>query len=177
MKRVTVCDKANVLRSYAFFRKVCSEIAKEYPDIELDYCLVDAMAAYLVTRPEYYDVIVVENMFGDIISDLGPATAGGLGLSPTAELGTDVGYFQAAHGSAPDIAGQDLANPVGTILAGALMLDWLGDRNDNDLLLETANRIRTVVENLYAERLILTIDLGGSAKTSEVTAAICKALG
>jgi 3-isopropylmalate dehydrogenase len=175
-KRVTVCDKANVLRSYAFFRRVCSEIAEEYPDIELDFFLVDAMAAYLVTRPEYYDVIVVENMFGDIISDLGPATAGGLGLSPTAELGTDVGYFQAAHGSAPDIAGQDLANPVGTILAGALMLEWLGDLTSSNLLLEAANRIRNVVENLYAEKLILTSDLGGSAKTSEVTAAICQAL-
>ena len=171
-----MCDKANVLRCYAFFRKVCSEIAEAYPDVELDFCLVDAMVAYLVTRPEYYDVIVVENMFGDIISDLGPATAGGLGLSPTAELGTDVGYFQAAHGSAPDIAGQDLANPVGTILAGALMLEWLGDLNNSNLLLEAAKRIRNVVENLYAEKRILTSDLGGSAKTSEVTAAICKAL-
>lgn len=138
--------------------------------------MVDAMVAYLVTRPEYYDVIVVENMFGDIISDLGPATVGGLGLSPTAELGTNVGYFQAAHGSAPDIAGRDLANPVGTILSGALMLEWLGGLNSSDLLLEAANRIRNVVENLYAEKRILTSDLGGSAKTSEVTAAICKAL-
>ncbi len=135
-KRVIVCDKANVLRAYAFFRKICKEVAEEYHEVELDFCMVDAMVSYRITRPEYFDVIVSENMFGDIISDLGPATAGGLGLSPTAELGEDIGLFQAAHGSAPDIAGKNIANPVGTVLSGALMLEWLGTRNDNNTLLD-----------------------------------------
>jgi len=175
-KRVTVCDKANVLRSYAFFRKICKEVAVDYPDVELDYCMVDAMVSYMVSRPEHFDVIVTENMFGDIISDLGPATAGGLGLSPTAELGDDIGFFQAAHGSAPDIAGQNVANPVGTILSGCLMLEWLGDRNNDSVLYDGAQRIRSIIEHLYADQSILTADLGGSAKTTDVTEIICKEL-
>lgn len=175
-KRVTVCDKANVLRSYAFFRKICREIGEEYPDVELDFCMVDAMVSYMVTQPEHFDVIVSENMFGDIISDLGPATAGGLGLSPTAELGEDIGFFQAAHGSAPDIAGRNIANPVGTILSGALMLEWLGDRNSDSTLIKAANRIRTAVESLYKMQLILTADLGGSVTTTDATTAICNEL-
>lgn len=176
VKRVTVCDKANVLRSYAFFRKVCREVSEDYPDVELDYCMVDAMVAYMVTQPEHFDVIVSENMFGDIISDLGPATAGGLGLSPTAELGDDVGFFQAAHGSAPDIGGQNIANPVGTILSGKLMLEWLGERYGDIRLLEAGRSINAAIERLYMAQTILTGDLGGTATTSGVTEAICVAL-
>jgi len=176
VKRVTVCDKANVLRSYAFFRKVCREVSADFPDIELDFCIVDAMVAYMVSKPEHFDVIVSENMFGDIISDLGPATAGGLGLSPTAELSDDVGFFQAAHGSAPDIAGRNIANPVGTILSGGLMLEWLGERHEDARLLAASNKIKKVIEELYREQTILTFDLGGSATTSDVTEAVCAAL-
>lgn len=175
-KRVTVCDKANVLRSYAFFRKVCTEVAEEYPDVELEYAMVDAMTAYMVTRPGHYDVIVSENMFGDIISDLAAATVGGLGLSPTAEIGDNYGYFQAAHGSAPDIAGQGIANPTGTILSGALMLDWLSERYSDPSLKEKADNIRRVTEELLANGVILTKDLGGSASTDDVTKAICEGL-
>jgi 3-isopropylmalate dehydrogenase len=174
--RVTICDKANVLRSYAFFRKVSTEVAKDYPDVELEYAIVDALTAYMVTRPEHYDVIVSENMFGDIISDLGAATVGGLGLSPTAEIGDDHGYFQAAHGSAPDIAGKGIANPTGTILSGALMLEWLSERYDDPSLKEKAGEIQTAVEGLLADGTILTRDLGGTATTQDVTDAICKAL-
>ncbi len=176
-RRVTVCDKANVLRSYAFFRKVCTEVAKDYPDVELEYAYVDALTAYLVTRPSHYDVIVAENMFGDIISDLAAATVGGLGLSPTAEIGDTYGYFQAAHGSAPDIAGKGIANPTGTILSGALMLEWLSEKHNDPYLAEAAGKIHSVVENLLADGTILTRDLGGSASTKDVTDAVCKALG
>lgn len=175
-RRVTVCDKANVLRSMAFFRKVCTGVAKDYPEVELEYAYVDALTAYMVTRPSHYDVIVAENMFGDIISDLAAATVGGLGLSPTAEIGDTYGYFQAAHGSAPDIAGQGIANPTGTILSGALMLDWLSEKHGDSYLAETAKRIERVTETLLADGKILTRDLGGTANTRDVVDAICAAL-
>ena len=100
-KRVTVCDKANVLRTYAFFRKVFNEVAEQYPDIEADYAYADAMTVYLLERPEHYDVIVMENMLGDIMSDLAAATVGSMGMSPSSELGDNNGFLQAAHGSAP----------------------------------------------------------------------------
>ncbi|MBN1685652.1 MAG: isocitrate/isopropylmalate dehydrogenase family protein [Spirochaetales bacterium] len=175
-RRVTVCDKANVLRSYAFFRKVCAGVAKEYPDVEVEYTYVDALSAFLVTRPSHYDVIVAENMFGDIISDLAAATVGGLGISPTAELGDTRGYFQAAHGSAPDIAGQGIANPLGTILSGVLMLEWLSEKHGDAYLAQVAGKIRNVIEKLLADGAVLTRDLGGTATTKEVTNAICSAL-
>jgi len=175
-RRVTVCDKANVLRSYAFFRKVCKEVAKDYPDVELECTYVDALSAFMVTRPSHFDVIVSENMFGDIISDLAAATVGGLGLSPTAELGDTRGYFQAAHGSAPDIAGQGIANPTGTILSGVLMLEWLSEKYGDQTLADAAGRIRRAIEELLADGTILTRDLGGNATTKEVVDAICGAL-
>jgi len=175
-RRVTVCDKANVLKTYAFFRKVCTEVARDYPEVEMEYALIDALSSYLITRPEHYDVIVTENMFGDIISDIGAATVGGLGISPTAEISQTLGYFQAAHGSAPDIAGKGIANPTGTILAGALMLDWLADRHQDRFLADTAGRIRSTVEKLFSDGRILTRDLGGTASTAEVTETICGSL-
>ncbi|WP_108660362.1 isocitrate/isopropylmalate dehydrogenase family protein [Acuticoccus kandeliae] len=175
-RRVTCCDKANVLRSYAFFREVAVEVAKDYPDIELDFALVDAMTVHLVHRPDFYDVIVTENMFGDIISDLGAATIGSMGMSPTAEVGDNNGFFQAAHGSAPDIAGQGVANPLGTILAGAMMLDWLGRRHDDEGLLEGGRRIQAGVEKVLGGGKIVPRDLGGSSGTREVVDAVARAL-
>ncbi len=168
VKRVTVCDKANVLRSYAFFRQVCTEVAAEFPDIEVEYAMVDALCAQLVSRPGHYDVIVSENIFGDILSDLGPATVGSIGLSPTAEIGDEVGYFQAAHGSAPDIAGKGIANPTGTILSAALMLDWMVERHGDERLSAAADRIRSAVGGALAEGTILTGDMGGTATSAEV---------
>ena len=176
-KRVTVCDKANVVRSYAFFREVAVGVAKDYPDVELDFGLVDAMTAHMIQRPDFYDVIVAENMFGDIISDLGAATVGSMGMSPTAEVGDNNGLFQAAHGSAPDIAGQGIANPFGTILAGAMMLNWLGERHGDDELLGAGKKIADTVDDLLAGGKILTRDLGGQTSTREATDAVCAALG
>ena len=175
-KRVTICDKANVLRSFAFFRSVADEVLTEYPEIEVDYSLVDALSMYLVTRPSYYDVIVAENMFGDIISDLGAATVGGLGMADSAEIGDNHALFQASHGSAPDIAGKGIANPVATILSGASMLEWLANRNDDSFLNESASSIRSSVERVLAEGESLTSDLGGSASTQDCVEAITRRL-
>ncbi|WGF88070.1 isocitrate/isopropylmalate dehydrogenase family protein [Marinivivus vitaminiproducens] len=175
-KRVTVCDKANVLRSYAFFRKVCEQVAEDFPDVELDYGYADAMMVHMVRRPSFYDVIVTENMFGDIISDLGAVTVGGMGMSPSAEIGDSNGFFQAAHGSAPDIAGQGIANPIGTILAGAMMLEWLGERHQDRALTEAAGRIDKAVASVLAKGEALPPDLGGKERTTAVTAAICRAM-
>ena len=175
-RRVTCCDKANVLRSYAFFRKVFDDVARQYPDIEADYVYADAIMVHMVKRPDFYDVIVTENMFGDIISDLGAVSVGGMGMSPSAEIGDHHGFFQAAHGSAPDIAGQNVANPIGTILSGAMMLRWLGDRKSDASLHESAQRIEQAVDKVMRHGAVLPRDLGGKAATSEITEAVCRAL-
>ena len=176
-RRVTVCDKANILRSYAFFRAVCDEVGQSFPDVAVDHAYADAITVHLLKRPDFYDVIVAENMFGDIISDLGAATVGGLGIAASAELGDTHGLFQGAHGSAPDIAGQDMASPIATILSAALMLRWLGERHDDSDIGGAATRIETAVETVLAERRALPTDLGGTASCGEVTEAVCRALG
>lgn len=168
-KRVTVCDKSNVLRSYAFFRRVFDEVGEQYPDVERDYAYADAMTVHLIERPEYYDVIVMENMLGDLLSDLAAATVGGMGMSPSAEIGESHGFFQAAHGSAPTIAGKNIANPYGTILSAASMLQWLGERHDDERLIVAAKHIEASVDLAIASPHGLTRDLGGSAKTSTAT--------
>lgn len=175
-RRVTVCDKANILRTYAFFRSVCNDVAASYADVEIDYAYADAITVHMLKRPDFYDVIVAENMFGDIISDLGAGTIGGLGLSPSAELGDDHGLFQGAHGSAPDIAGQNAASPLATILSGALMLRWLGDKHANAALLAGAERVEHAVERVLAKGDYVPRDLGGRASCTEMTDAVCRAL-
>lgn len=176
-RRVTVCDKANILRSYAFFRAICNEVALVYDDVAIDHAYADAITVHLLKRPGFYDVIVAENMFGDILSDLGAATVGGLGIAASAELGDHHGLFQGAHGSAPDIAGQDAASPIATILSGALMLRWLDERHGDATLGEAATRIEQAVETVLGEQRAVPRDLGGQARCSDVTEAICRALG
>ena len=127
--KVTCVDKANVFRSMAFFRKIFDERAAAFPDIEKGYAYVDAQALDLIRKPWEVDVLVMENMFGDILSDLAGGLVGGMGMASCAEIGDSHGLFQGAHGSAPDIMGQDKANPMATILSAALMLDWLADRH------------------------------------------------
>jgi len=175
-RRVTVCDKANILRSYAFFRRVCTEVAASYPDVDIDYAYADAITVHLLKRPDYYDVIVAENMFGDIISDLGAATIGGMGLSPSAEVGDQHGLFQGAHGSAPDIAGQNAASPLATILSGALMLRWLSDKHGNAALIDAARRVERAVEHVLDQGDYVPRDLGGAASCTDITHAVCRAL-
>ena len=176
-RRVTVCDKANILRSYAFFRAVCQEVARDFPDVELDYAYADAITVHLLKKPDFYDVIVAENMFGDIVSDLGAGTVGGLGIAASAELGERHGLFQGAHGSAPDIAGQDHASPVATILSGAMMLRWLSERHADAALGEAAARVERAVEHVLAAGEAVPRDLGGTASCTAMTDAIRRALG
>lgn len=175
-RRVTVCDKANILKSYAFFRAVCDEVAQSYSDVAIDYAYADAITVHMLKKPDFYDVIVAENMFGDIISDLGAATVGGLGMAPSAELGLHHGLFQGAHGSAPDIAGQDVASPLATILSGALMLRWLADRHGDAHLHQAADRVEKAVEDVLSHGDAIPHDQGGHARCIEVTQAVCRRL-
>jgi 3-isopropylmalate dehydrogenase len=171
-RRVTCCDKSNVLRSYAFFRRVFDGVAADYPDIEADYCYADAMTVHLIERPSFYDVIVAENMFGDIISDLAAGTVGSMGMSPSAEIGEKHALFQAAHGSAPTIAGQGIANPYGTILSAASMLLWLGDTHQDETLSRAGRAIEDAVARTLGEGKALTRDIGGTATTKDVVEAV-----
>ena len=131
MRRVTCVDKANVFRSYAFFRQVFQETARDFPDVRTDFAYVDAMTMYAIQTPARYDVIVLENMFGDILSDLGAATVGGLGMAPSGDIGDRYALFQPSHGTAPDIAGRGIANPMAAILSAALMCRWLGQQHND----------------------------------------------
>ena len=173
---VTCVDKANVLASYAFFREVASEVASRHPDVAFEAVYVDAAALYLVQRPSTFDVLVAENMFGDILSDLGAVTVGGLGLAPSADVGDAHGLFQAAHGSAPDIAGKGIANPLATILSAAMMLDWLGRRREDEAALRASGWVEEAVAASLLDSSGLTGDVGGSAGTVEAGDAVLRAL-
>ncbi len=174
--QVTCVDKSNVLRSYAFFRKVFDDTAAAWPEIGRDYAYVDAMTAYQVLRPWDFDVVVAENMFGDIISDLSAATVGGLGMAPSADVGDAHGLFQPAHGSAPDIAGRNRANPAATILSAAMMLSWLADRHGDTGAAGAAAAIEAAVASALADGSALTVDVGGGAGTREAGTAVIRKL-
>ncbi len=176
VSRVSCVDKANVLASYAFFRDVATDVAESFPDVAFEAIYVDAAALYLVQRPSTFDVLVAENMFGDILSDLGAATVGGLGLAPSGDVGDWHGIFQASHGSAPDIAGKGVANPLATILSCGLMLDWLGRRDDDDAAVRAGEWVEAAVAAALADGSALTSDLGGSAGTVAAGDAVLRAL-
>jgi 3-isopropylmalate dehydrogenase len=146
-KRVTLVDKSNVLRSFAFFRRIFLKAAEEFPDVASECLYVDAAAAALVSRPQHFQVIVTENLFGDILSDLGGATIGGLGMCPSANIGERLAYFEPIHGSAPDIAGRNLANPVSQIMSAAMMLSHLGESR-------AAEMLEAALWRVYAENRI-----------------------
>ena len=167
-KSVTCVDKANVFRSFAFFRQVFFEVAKQYPDIHADAVYVDAMSLYMVQEPDAYDVLVMENQFGDILSDLGAGLVGGLGMAPSAELGVGHALFQPSHGSAPTIAGQNIANPIAMILSAAMMLQWLGHRHKDQAALDGATRIEAAVASTVLQPDGRTRDVGGRCGTIEV---------
>jgi 3-isopropylmalate dehydrogenase len=164
-RRLALIDKANVLPSMAFFRRVFDDIAPEFPDVNTERVYVDAAALYLVTKPERFDVLVTENMFGDILSDLLAGLVGGMGMAPSADIGDRYAVFQPSHGSAPDIAGRGIANPVAAILSAAMMLEWLGEAL-------AAGRIRHAVQTLFSNRGCRTCDMGGRLNTAEMTRAI-----
>jgi 3-isopropylmalate dehydrogenase len=160
-KKVTLVDKANVLPSMAYFRGIFDEIAREYPDVETERYYVDAMAMFLVQRPHTFDVIVTENMFGDILSDLAAGLVGGLGMAPSADIGPKHAVFQPSHGSAPDIAGKGIANPVATILSAAMMLEWWNQP-------EAARAIERAVSEVFADPTNRTRDMGGTLTTEQM---------
>ncbi|UCF95498.1 MAG: isocitrate/isopropylmalate dehydrogenase family protein [Desulfobacterales bacterium] len=171
-RTVTCVDKANVFRSYAFFRKIFYDVAARHSDITAEAIHVDAMSLYLVQNPSAYDVLVMENMFGDILSDLGAGLIGGLGLGPSGEIGDRHAMFQPSHGSAPQIAGMNIANPLAMILSTAMMLDWLGETKGDPKAGEVGKRIEAAAAQAIAEGATLTPDLGGVAGTKEVGEAV-----
>jgi isocitrate dehydrogenase (NAD+) len=168
--KVTLVHKANILKlTQGLFLEVGREIAKQYPEIAFEDRIIDATAMQLVLDPKRFDVLVTENMFGDILSDEIAGLVGGLGFAPAANVGSGVAIFEAVHGSAPDIAGQGVANPTALMLAACLMLDHLGETH-------AAARIRGAIERVWRDGVSRTRDAGGSATTAEFTDAVCAAL-
>jgi isocitrate/isopropylmalate dehydrogenase len=166
VSRVTCVDKSNVLRSYAFFRQVFDEVSAEYPGVEAERRYADSTAQMLVTDPQHFDVLVMENMLGDILSDLGGGTIGGLGMCPSGNIGDHAAYFEPIHGSAPAIAGRDLANPVSQILSAAMLLRHAGQPR-------SADRINAAVEAAFAEGACAVDRIGvATTGTRAVTHAI-----
>jgi len=163
-KHCTLVDKANVMPSMVYFRSVFDAVAKEFPGVKADHCYVDAAALYLVQRPHTFDVLVTENMFGDILSDLAAGLVGGMGMAPSADIGAECAVFQPSHGSAPDIAGKDIANPIATILSAALMLEWL----DHPETTKGAVQIHRAVESVLADPANRTPDGGGRLTTTQM---------
>jgi len=170
--QVTCVDKAGVLRSFAFSHRIFLERAAAFAHLPADTVNIDAMALNLVRQPWAYDVVVTENMFGDILSDLGAGLIGGMGLAPSGDIGDAHGMFQPCHGTAPDIAGTGKANPTAMFLSGAMMLEWLGTRHDNARLSEAARALEDAVRAVFADGRVRPVELGGSDGTRAITAAV-----
>ena len=165
-RKLAIVTKSNVLKlSDGLFRDACRVAAADFPGLEIEEVHVDAMASLLVRTPERFDVVVTSNMFGDILSNLANELAGGLGLGPSLNVGTDRAVAQAAHDSAPDIAGRDVANPVALIASTAMLLDWLGVRSDRNALREAARVTMRALDTALASPSSRTQDLGGCLGT------------
>ncbi|MCW6700856.1 isocitrate/isopropylmalate family dehydrogenase [Anaerococcus sp. NML200537] len=170
-KKVSVVTKANIMKlTDGLFLDVAREVAKAYPDIEMEEILVDNTAMQMVMHPERFDILVTENLYGDILSDLGAGLVGGLGLMPGVNKGKDITIYESIHGSAPDIAGQNLANPIAMLLSLCLMLDDIGENSK-------ADKLRCAIYKTLSDKANYTRDLGGSATTREITQAIIDNLG
>ncbi|MEM6381357.1 MAG: isocitrate/isopropylmalate family dehydrogenase [Pseudomonadota bacterium] len=174
--RVTCVDKANVFRAFAYFRQLFNDEAVNWPALTADHAYVDAAALWMIEKPWSFDVMVTENMFGDILSDLGAGLMGGLGLAPSADIGENHAVFQPCHGSAPDIAGQGIANPLAMILSAAMMLEWLGTQHDLSEMRRDGRKLRDAVDAVIDEASTLTRDLKGRATTNEAAEAVLSAL-
>jgi 3-isopropylmalate dehydrogenase len=172
---LTCVDKANVFKAFAFFREMFDEAAQRHPGVKSDRLYVDACSAMLVKRPWDFDVMVMENMFGDILSDLTAGLIGGMGMAPSADIGDRHAVFQPCHGTAPDIMGQGKANPTAMILSAAMMLDWLADKHGLQSAAEAGERIERAVDKAYAEG-ITPMEFGGSNGTTEIAKAVLAAL-
>jgi isocitrate dehydrogenase (NAD+) len=169
-RKVTSVHKANIMKlGDGLFLRTVRDVARQFTDIAYEERIVDATCMHLVMHPEIFDVLVLPNLYGDIVSDLCAGLVGGLGVVPGANLGADSAVFEAVHGSAPDIAGKDLANPTALLLSAVLMLEHLGEA-------DAAARVRKAIGGVLASGTVRTRDLGGSSTTTEFTAAVCKAI-
>lgn len=168
---VTCVDKANVFTSFAFFRKIFDECAARHPDIATDRAYVDATALYMLKRPWTFDVLVTENMFGDILSDLAAGLCGGMGFAPSADIGDKHAVFQPCHGTAPDITGQGKANPIAAILSGAMMVEWLGQRHGSEEAVRAGSLIRDAVDAALTHG-VRPFEVGGSDGTGAIAQAV-----
>ena len=173
--KLTCVDKANAFKAYAFFRAMFDECAERHPAVAGERLYVDACAAMLVRKPWDFDVLVMENMFGDIISDLTAGLIGGMGMAPSADIGDTHAVFQPCHGTAPDIMGKGLANPTAMILSAALMLDWLAERHDHEPAAAAARQIERSVDRAFACGL-KPCEFGGRDGTAAVAKAVLSAL-
>jgi len=167
---VTCVHKANILKlSDGLFLRTCRRVAESFPDIPFDDCIIDAAAMKLVLNPHSFDVMVMENLFGDIVSDLTAGLVGGLGLAPSANVGDGIAVFEAVHGSAPDIAGKGIANPTAIILSAVLMLRYLGEK-------DAADRVENAIRVVFTQGAAKTGDLGGTATTDQFVAAVLQSM-
>ena len=173
--RLTLVDKANVFKAFNWQRAIFAERSAKFPDVKTDLLYVDACAALMVKKPWDFDVTVMENMFGDILSDLAAGLIGGLGIAPSADVGDTHAVFQPCHGTAPDIIGQGKANPTAMILSAAMMLDWLADTHDHPPAAKAALRIERAVDAAYASG-IKPMEYGGKDGTTTIASAVIKAL-
>jgi len=173
---VTSVDKANVFASMAFWRQVFEERARAFADVSTDDAYVDAMALNLVMKPWQYDVLVTENMFGDILSDLIAALVGGMGMAPSADIGDKHALFQPAHGTAPDIAGRGIANPSAMLLSAAMMLDWLAGRHDDAVLRDGARAIERALQEAFLNGGVRPYDFRGTSNTADIARAVIERL-
>ena len=165
-KKVTAVNKANIMKlTDGLFLRTFREVAEDYPDIEANDCIIDALCMKLVQRPEQFDMLVAPNLYGDIISDLCAGLVGGLGFAPSANIGDKTRIYEAVHGSAPDIAGQDKANPSAILMAFAMMLNDLG-------MTDKADKLNAAIQAQVAEGKVITADIGGTAGTKEFTQAV-----
>jgi len=172
-KKVTAAHKEPVYRlACGMFAEECRKMAREYPDVKFEEAMIDTISMKLVMTPQQYDVVVTTNQFGDILTDIGAGLVGGLGLAPGLCVGERQAMAQATHGSAPDIAGRNIANPYAMIMSGQMLLAWLGRRHNEPRAAEAAQRIQNAVTSLFQEARHLTRDLGGSASTQEMGDAI-----
>src|SRR3982751_849963 len=172
---LTCVDKANVFRAFAFFRRIFDEAAARHPDVKADRLYVDACSAMLVKRPWDFDVMVMENMFGDILSDMTAGLIGGMGVAPSADIGDRHAVFQPCHGTAPDIMGQGKANPTGMILSAAMLLDWVAERHGLEAAAEQGERIERAVDKVYANG-IKPMEFGGGDGTADIAKAVLAGL-
>jgi 3-isopropylmalate dehydrogenase len=173
--KLTCVDKANAFKAYAYFRKLFDECAVRHRDVTADRLYVDACSAMLVRRPWDFDVMVMENMFGDILSDLTAGLIGGMGMAPSADIGDSHAVFQPCHGTAPDIMGKGLANPTAMILSAALMLDWLADRHGHAGAATAARAIEEAVDRAFASGL-KACEFGGKDGTAAIANAVLREL-